>query len=482
MQYIVTIGLEVHVQLNTESKLFSSSPTRYGQPPNTQTNVVDLALPGTLPVLNKAAVEKAIRFGLAIHAKIPENTIFSRKNYFYPDLPKGYQTSQDTHPIVGPGELEIEDSNGGKKTIQITRAHLEEDAGKLDHESHPSASEIDLNRAGVPLLEIVTEPCIESPEQAVATMKAIHSLVKCLGISDGNLEKGEMRCDANISLREKQSDPLGKRVEIKNINSFKFIGKALSYEIKRQTQILLQKKQVDQETRLYNASQNTTFPMRQKEDAHDYRYFPCPDLPILRITPNEIKQIQESLPELPWEKRARFEQDYQLTKYDATLLASDFDMANFFESILSLTPMQPKLVANWLNGPLCALLNKHRTEACNIPIPTQSFSDLLNALNQEKISGPSAKVLLEHLWQNPDKTVDALIESLQLVQVTDPNAIESMVKTVLTQFPKQHQAYLDGKDKLFGFFVGQVMKVSKGQASPQLINQLLKKLLLEIKP
>ena len=475
MSWDTVIGLEVHVQLSTQSKIFSTASTQFGAPANTQASFVDLALPGVLPVLNQEAINMAIKFGLSIHGTINQETIFSRKNYFYPDLPKGYQISQDAHPIVLGGQLDISMAYNTPMFIEIARAHLEEDAGKSTHEGEDEGySGINLNRAGIPLLEVVTAPVIQSTAQAVAFLKSIRTLVRYLNISTGNMQEGAMRCDANISVRPSKEDPLGQRVEIKNINSFKFVERAIEYEVKRQIQHIESGHVVKQETRLYDAKNNLTHPMRSKEDAVDYRYFPDPDLPHVRISTDYINHIQTQLPELPADKCKRLISDYILKPEEARMLCTDPHFSDFFEDCVKLSNMPGKMVANWLCGEYTNLLKQHDLNFSESPITTQQFSDLLTRLNDETISGVAGKSLLAKLFSSQD-SVDTLIESMGLKQINDQADLEQLVRDVIAQNPNQLKQYQSGKDKLFGYFVGQVMQCSKGRANPQHVNALLKK-------
>lgn len=473
-QWEPVIGLEVHLQLNTQSKIFSGASTCYGAPPNTQACAVDLGLPGTLPTLNKKVLEFAVIFGLSIHADIARISVFDRKNYFYPDLPKGYQISQNTHPIVHDGHLEIENASGISKKIKITRAHLEEDAGKSIHEGSSKTSGIDLNRAGTPLLEIVSAPDLSSPSEAVAYLKALRRLIRYLGISEANMQEGSFRCDVNVSLRPAGTEHFGTRVEIKNINSFRFIERALKFEIDRQTETLNESGEIIQETRLYNPDRNETSSMRIKETAEDYRYFPDPDLLPIHLSDDFIASIQQRLPELPKDKRQRFETQYQLNTYDAKLLTDDIETANYFEKVLKTLPsLSPKLVANWLNGELAAALNKANLSITKSPITESTLAQLLMRISDHTLSGKTAKVVFEQLWNHQDE-VDTIIEQKGLKQITDHAAIAKTIDEVIQKFPKQVSQYQQGQEKLFAFFVGQVMKATQGKANPQQVNQLLK--------
>ena len=471
------IGLEIHVQLNSESKIFSNAPTKFGSDQNLQACEVDLGMPGTLPVLNEKAIEKAIKFGVAINAEIAEKVGFARKNYFYPDLPKGYQISQLDDPIVGKGSIEIQLGDQEIKTIGITRAHLEEDAGKSIHDLFENETAIDLNRAGTPLLEIVSEPDMSNSEEAVAYLKKIHSIVCALGISDGNMSQGSMRCDANVSIRKKGDKKLGTRTELKNINSFKFVEKAINFEIKRQISCLEKGEEIVQETRLYDATNNTTRSMRSKEEANDYRYFPEPDIIPIQITSDLIQRIKNKLPELPDEKKERFKNELGLSEYDARNLTYDLELADFYEKTL-VNIDDPKLLANWILGDFSALLNKFDVEVNNSKVDAVKFAELLTYLKEEKISGQAAKKVLENIWENPDISVSKSIQDLGLEQISDDNEIEEIIEKVISNNPDQKEKFLSGKDRLFGFFVGQVMKESKGKANPKLVNEILKKKLV----
>lgn len=469
------IGLEIHVQLMTKSKLFSGASTTYGAEPNVQACAIDLGFPGVLPVLNEAAVRMAVKFGLAVDAKVASRSVFARKNYFYPDLPKGYQISQYELPIVQGGKLQFALEDGSLKTIGITRAHLEEDAGKSLHEDFSGFSGIDLNRAGIPLIEIVSEPELQSAKEAVAYLKTVHALVRYLEISDGNMQEGSFRCDANVSVRPKGEKKLGTRAEIKNVNSFRFVEKAINYEIERQIDLIEQGGKVVQETRLYDAIKDETRPMRTKEEANDYRYFPDPDLLPVMVSEAFIKEIRDTLPELPQQKSTRFEQDYQLSRYDAAVLTSSRELADYFEATLKASnKSEPKLVANWVMGELLASLNKHDLDITESPISPKRLGGLIARISDKTISGKIAKTIFEHLW-NSDEDADSIIEKQGLKQVTDSSAIEALVDKIIADNPSQTADYRAGKDKLFGFFVGQVMKLSQGKANPEQVNEILKK-------
>ncbi len=473
MQWESVIGLEIHVQLATQSKIFSAASTAFGAEPNTQACAVDLGLPGVLPVLNHEAVRMAAMFGLAINANVAERSIFARKNYFYPDLPKGYQISQYEKPIVEHGTLEIVLNDGQHKTIGITRAHLEEDAGKSLHEEFAEFTGIDLNRAGTPLIEIVSEPDMRSAEEAVAYMKKIRSIVRYLGISDGNMQEGSFRCDANVSIRPKGQQEFGTRTETKNLNSFRFVERAINFEIERQIGVLEDGGEVIQETRLYDANNDETRSMRTKEEANDYRYFPDPDLLPVVIEPEVLLKIKHDLPELPDEKIARFKQDYGLSDYDAENLVMNKETAEYFEETVKHVQGKVKLAANWILGELSAALNQDSIEITESPVTASMFADLLNRIEDGTISGKIAKEVFQAMWAG-EGSVDSIIEAKGLKQITDSGEIEALVDKVIKDNSGQVEQYKLGKDKVFGFFVGQVMKLSKGKANPQQVNQLLK--------
>ena len=476
-EWETVIGLEVHVQLATKSKIFSGASTLFGSAPNTQACNIDLGMPGVLPVLNEEVLKMAIKFGLSINANINSPTQFARKNYFYPDLPKGYQISQLDNPIVEGGGLEITLKDGSKKKIRITRAHLEEDAGKSLHEDFEGLTGIDLNRAGTPLLEIVSEPDISSPEEAVAYLKKIHSIIRYLEISDGNMAEGSMRCDANVSLRKKGSKELGTRTETKNVNSFKFVEKAIQHEIRRQMKVLESGKRVTQETRLYDSQLDETRPMRSKEFANDYRYFPEPDLLPVILDEDFIKSVKDLMPELSEEKEKRFIREYKLSDYDANVLSVDPNLSNFFEEVV-VRSRNPKLSANWIMGELSAFLNKENLSILETKVDSINLGNLLSRIEDSTISGKIAKEVFEEMW-NSKKSPDEIIEEKGLKQVTDSSEIEKIINQVLEQNQSQLEQYKAGKDKLFGFFVGQVMKISKGKANPKQVNKILKEKLEE---
>jgi len=476
-EWETVIGLEVHVQLATKSKIFSGASTLFGSSPNTQACNIDLGMPGVLPVLNEEVLKMAIKFGLSINANINSPTQFARKNYFYPDLPKGYQISQLDNPIVEGGVLEITLKDGSKKKIRITRAHLEEDAGKSLHDDFEGLSGIDLNRAGTPLLEIVSEPDLSSPEEAVAYLKKIHSIIRYLEISDGNMAEGSMRCDANVSLRKRGSKELGTRTETKNVNSFKFVEKAIQHEMKRQIKILESGERVTQETRLYDSQLDETRPMRSKEYANDYRYFPEPDLLPVVLTEDFIKSVKDLMPELSEEKEKRFIKEYKLSDYDANVLSVDPNLSNFFEEVV-VRSRNPKLAANWIMGELSAFLNKENLSILETKVDSINLGNLLSRIEDSTISGKIAKEIFEEMW-NSKKSPDEIIEEKGLKQVTDSSEIEKVINQVLEQNQSQLEQYKSGKVKLFGFFVGQVMKASRGKANPEQVNKLLEERLKE---
>lgn len=473
MSWETIIGLEVHTQLKTQSKLFSGSKTQYGAEANSQASAIDLALPGTLPVFNHEALILAIRFGISIDAEINHESVFARKNYFYPDLSKGYQISQLDQPIVKGGQLLIELPNQEKKAINITRAHLEEDAGKSIHDGLNQSSGIDYNRAGTPLLEIVSEPELNSAIEAVSYLKTLHQLVCYLKISDGNMQEGSFRCDVNLSVRKKGSSVLGTRTELKNINSFRFVEQAIAYEEARQIDILESGGTITQETRQYDANKNITRPMRNKEDAFDYRYFPDPDLLPIKVTDDMINSISNDMPELPKDKYSRYTEVFQLSHNDAMLLTQTIDTALFFEATLeAMTTADAKLAANWINGELTALLNKNNSSLANPPIAVEQFARLLERIQDNTLSNTLAKTVLPRLINNHD-TVDEIIEKEGLQQITDVDAIATIIDDILNHHPKQVQQYQAGKEKLLGFFVGKIMQATKGKANPSDVNNLL---------
>ena len=473
MEWETVIGLEIHAQLNTNSKIFSAASTVYGAEPNTQACLVDLGYPGVLPVLNVEAVRKAVRFGLAIGATISRRSVFARKNYFYPDLPKGYQISQYELPIVEGGEVEIA-MEEGRKRIGITRAHLEEDAGKSLHEDFHGMSGIDLNRAGTPLVEIVSEPDMRSAREAVAYMKTIHQLVRYLDICDGNMQEGSFRCDANVSVRPVGQQEYGTRAELKNLNSFRFIEKAINFEVERQIDILESGGTVQQETRLYDANRDETRSMRTKEEANDYRYFPDPDLLPVVLEDAFLEQMANSLPELPGAKRARFANEYGLPEYDADVLPTSRELADYYEHVVESLGGDPKLAANWVMGALAGALNKAGLDIADSRVSSAALADLLRRIADNTISGKIAKEVFEAMWDG-EGSADEIIEARGLKQITDTGAIEQIIDDVMASFPEQLGQYRDGKDKLFGFFVGQVMKATRGKANPAQVNELLRR-------
>jgi len=474
MQWEVVIGLEIHAQLATRSKIFSGASTTYGAEPNTQACAVDLGLPGVLPVLNREAVTMAAKFGLAIDAEVARRSVFARKNYFYPDLPKGYQISQMELPIVGRGRLEIELEDGSSKVVGVTRAHLEEDAGKSLHGDFHGMTGIDLNRAGTPLLEIVSEPDMRSAKEAVAYMKKIHSLVRYLGICDGNMQEGSFRCDANVSVRPRGQQEFGTRTELKNINSFRFVEKAINIEVERQIDVIEAGGEVVQETRLYDADRDETRSMRSKEEANDYRYFPDPDLLPVVIEEEFLEAVRASLPELPDQKKHRYMDSFGLSSYDAGVLTSDRALAEYFESVIEAAGGEAKLSANWVSGELIGALNKAGMELPDSPVSAGMLGGLVARIADNTISGKIAKEVFQAMW-NGEGDADAVIEARGLKQITDASAIEPIIDEIIADNPGQVEQYRGGKDKLFGFFVGQVMKATRGKANPQQVNELLKK-------
>ena len=470
----VVIGLEIHTQLATQSKIFSGAATAYGAEPNTQACLVDLGYPGVLPVLNAEVVHMAVMFGLAVNATIAPRSVFARKNYFYPDLPKGYQISQYERPVVEDGSLEIVLDDGTRKLVGITRAHLEEDAGKSLHEDFHGLSGIDLNRAGTPLLEIVSEPDLRSAKEAVAYMKKIHTLVRYLGICDGNMQEGSFRCDANVSVRPRGQAEFGTRAEIKNLNSFRFVERAINYEIERQIELIESGGKVVQETRLYDPDRGETRSMRSKEEANDYRYFPDPDLLPLAIGDDLIESVRATLPELPDEKAARFVREFGLSDYDAGVLTASREMADFYETVVARLGGNPKLAANWVMGELSGALNKDNLDVAQSRVGANALAGLLARIADNTISGKIAKEVFEAMWSE-GRDADAIIEAKGLKQITDTSAIEQAIDAVMANNPQQLAEYRSGKDKLFGFFVGQVMKATQGKANPAQLNELLKR-------
>ncbi len=485
----VVIGIEIHTQLATKSKIFSGSSTEFGQDPNTQASLVDLSMPGVLPVLNAEVVDLAIRFGLGIDAYIDQASVFARKNYFYPDSPKGYQISQMDNPIVGLGHIDIQLDDGTVKRIGVTRAHLEEDAGKSIHDQFEGMSGIDLNRAGTPLLEVVTEPDMRSAKEAVAYAKQLHALVQWIGVCDGNMQEGSFRCDANVSVR-RPGEPLGTRCEIKNLNSFRFMEDAINYEVQRQIELIEDGGKIVQETRLYDPDKGQTRSMRSKEDAHDYRYFPDPDLPPLVIAQEWIERIKVSMPELPGAMKVRFEKEFNLSAYDATMLTQSKDFANYFDALVKLCG-EPKLATNWMLGELSALLNKQQTDIKDLLVPQAiDLAAIILRIKDSTISNAQAKTLFQAMCefrqtQNMDvlvsldttsalKQIDDIIEQRDLKQVTDTAAIETIIEQVLAANAKSVEDYKAGKEKALGVLVGQAMKATKGKANPAIIHTLLK--------
>jgi aspartyl-tRNA(Asn)/glutamyl-tRNA(Gln) amidotransferase subunit B len=472
MSWEPVIGLEVHAQLQTYSKIFSGAPTAYGAAPNTQACAVDIALPGVLPVMNRQAALLAVKFGLAVDARVNPRSIFARKNYFYPDLPKGYQISQYEIPIVAGGELFI-DTAQGRKRIGITRAHLEEDAGKSLHEDFHGMTGVDLNRAGTPLLEIVSEPDMRAPAEAVAYLRKLHSLVRYLEICDGNMEEGSFRCDANISVRPMGQTQLGIRTELKNINSFRFVERALEFEIARQIEVLEDGGTVAQETRLYDPATDETRPMRSKEEAHDYRYFPDPDLPPLVITAADLEQARESLPELPDTRRQRFVTEYELSETDAAQLTAEKDTADYFEQALAANACNHRLMANWVTGELASWLNRTDTPISESKVSPSMLGELVRCIQDQTVSGKTAKAVFEAMWHG-DGTAGEIIEARGLKQILDTEIIEQAVVEVIADFPAQVAQVRAGEEKVLSFLVGQVMKATSGKANPRAVNEILR--------
>lgn len=477
MEWETVIGLEIHAQLATKSKIFSGAATTYGAEPNTQACAVDLGLPGVLPVINKEVVSKAVKFGLAIEAEIPPRSVFARKNYFYPDLPKGYQISQFELPIVSTGHIDIQLEEGSTKRIGVTRAHLEEDAGKSMHEGFGDYTGIDLNRAGTPLLEIVSEPDMRNAKEAVAYMKKIHSIVRYLEICDGNMQEGSFRCDANVSIRPKGQDEFGTRTELKNINSFRFVEQAINIEVERQIDILEDGGEVIQETRLYDPNKNETRSMRSKEEANDYRYFPDPDLLPVEIENSFIEEIKNQLPELPDAKKQRFMDEFKLSEYDSGVLTAQKEMSDYFETCVKAADGEAKLSSNWITGELAATLNKENKDITESPVSPEMLGGMVKRIKDDTISGKIAKQVFEAMW-NGEGDADSIIESKGLKQVTDTGAIEKLVDDVIANSPDQVAQYQaapdDKKGKLIGYFVGQIMKQSQGKANPKQVNELLR--------
>ncbi|WP_087543228.1 Asp-tRNA(Asn)/Glu-tRNA(Gln) amidotransferase subunit GatB [Acinetobacter sp. WCHA29] len=474
----VVIGIEIHTQLATKSKIFSGSSTEFGQDPNTQANLVDLAMPGVLPVLNAEVVDLAIRFGLGIDAYIDQASVFARKNYFYPDSPKGYQISQMDNPIVGLGHIDIQLEDGTTKRIGVTRAHLEEDAGKSIHDQFEGMSGIDLNRAGTPLLEIVSEPDMRSVEEAVAYIKSIHTLVRWLGISDGNMAEGSFRADCNVSLR-RPGQPFGTRCELKNLNSFRFIEQAINVEIERQMEILEYGGTIDQETRLFDPNKMETRSMRSKEEANDYRYFPDPDLLPVIIADEQIEAARAALPELPAARRVRFMADFGVTEYDAHVLTLSREMADFYEAVVAAAggAAQGKVSANWVMGEFSGALNKAGLELADSPVSAEQLGGMIARIVDNTINGKIAKQVFGFMWEAEGKSADDIIAEKGLKQETDTGAIEAIIKDVLAANEKMVEEYKSGKEKAFNGLVGQVMKAAKGKANPAQVNELMKKLI-----
>ncbi len=471
MQWETVIGLEIHAQLATKSKIFSGASVAYGAEPNTQACAVDLGLPGTLPVLNEQAVRFAVKFGLAIGAHIAPYSVFARKNYFYPDLPKGYQTSQFDLPIVGLGEIDII-VDGETRTIGVTRAHLEEDAGKSLHEDYHGMTGVDLNRAGTPLLEIVSEPDMRSAAEAVAYVKTLHSLVQYLGICDGNMQEGSFRCDVNISMRPMGQEEFGTRAEIKNLNSFRFIEKAIAHEVERQIDLLEAGHKIVQETRLYDSNKDETRSMRSKEEANDYRYFPDPDLLPVEITAELLEEMRAELPELPAAKKSRFQQQYKLSEYDASVLTVQRAQADYYEQAVEASNGEAKLVANWMMGELSAGLNKASLDITQSPVSAERLGGLVSRIADQTISGKIAKKVFELMWSSDD-SADEIIEREGLKQISDTGALEKMIDQLMAENTAQVEQFRAGKTKMLGFFVGQLMKQTQGKANPQELNKLL---------
>ena len=474
MSWEVVIGLEVHCQVNTKTKAFCGCSTEFGAEPNSQTCPVCLGMPGQLPVLNTVAVDKSILTGLAINAKINLESKFDRKNYFYPDLPKGYQISQFAVPIVEGGYIDIPKEDGEKR-IGITRIHMEEDAGKSMHEGLEAVSHIDLNRSGVPLMEIVSEPDMRSADEAIAYLKQLHQLVRFLEVSDADMEKGQFRCDANVSVR-RPGEPFGTRTELKNMNSFRFIKQAIEYEVLRQIEVIEDGGEVVQESRLWNSVKSESRSMRSKEEAHDYRYFPEPDLPPLRVSQEEVDAIKAGMPELPGQLRQRFETEFGLSPYDADVLSQTRELSGWYESLVAAHPADPKRCANWMANELLGRLKEAGKDIATSPVSAEMLAGLLDRIADNTISGKIAKDVLDAMMES-GKDADAIIEEKGLKQVSDSGAIDTIIKEIMDANPEQVEGYRGGKDKLFGFFVGQVMKASKGQANPAMVNQRLKALL-----
>jgi len=473
MQWETVIGLEIHAQLATRSKIFSGASTAYGAEPNTQACIVDLGYPGVLPVLNGEVVRLAVKFGLAIDAEIEHRSIFARKNYFYPDLPKGYQISQLELPIVGKGEVKILLDDGTEKAVRVTRAHMEEDAGKSVHETFDGETGVDLNRAGTPLLEIVSEPDMRSAREAVAYMRKIHQLVRYLRVSDGNMQEGSFRCDANVSVRPAGDEELGTRTELKNLNSFRFVEKAINIEVERQIDLLEEGGKVIQETRLYDSDRDETRPMRSKEEANDYRYFPDPDLLPVELDDAFIQSVRDELPELPDAKRARFVSEYGLRESEVITLTASRDTADYYEAVANALAADHRLAANWVIGELSGVLNREGIGIEDSKVPAEALAGLLRRISDNTISGKIAKEVFEAMWQG-EGAADQIIESRGLRQISDVGELDKIVEQVIADHPEQAQQYRDGKTKVLGFLVGQIMKATQGKANPGQVNELLK--------
>ena len=469
--YKVIIGLEVHAQVTSNSKLFSSSSTKFGAEPNTQVSLVDAAFPGMLPVINEFCVKQAIKTGIGLKAQINKRSVFDRKNYFYADLPQGYQISQFKHPIVGEGTVVLDMPNG-QKEVGIERLHLEQDAGKSIHDIDPQNTMVDLNRSGVALMEIVSKPDLRSPDEVNVYIKKLRSIMRYLGTCDGNMQEGSLRADVNVSVRIKGTDKLGTRCEIKNVNSIKFMQMAINYEANRQVDLIEEGKSIDQETRLFDTKKNETRSMRSKEDAHDYRYFPDPDLLPLEVTDDFVEKIKSEIPELPDEKKKRFIEKFKLSPYEATILVSDIETSKYFEEVIENSDV--KLATNWITGELFAVLNNKNLEISESPISSKNLSKLINLIKDGTISGKIAKTIFE-LMMDSDKDPQKIVEEKGLKQESDPKALEALIDKVIVDNPDKVKEYKSGKEKLFGFFVGQAMKDSNGKANPQLVNDILKK-------
>ncbi len=470
-QYEIVIGLEVHAQVTSQSKLFSTSATKFGAEPNTQVSLVDAAFPGMLPIINEFCVKQAIKTGIGLNAKINKRSVFDRKNYFYADLPQGYQISQFKNPIVGEGKV-ILDMPDGQKEVGIERLHLEQDAGKSIHDLDPQNTFVDLNRSGVALMEIVSKPDLRSPDEVNIYIKKLRSIMRYLGTCDGNMQEGSLRADVNVSVRLKGSKELGTRCEIKNVNSIKFMQMAIEYEANRQVDLIEEGKTIDQETRLFDTKKNETRSMRSKEDAHDYRYFPDPDLLPLEVSDSFVEKLKSEIPELPDEKKKRFIEKFNLSPYEATILVSDIETSKYFEDVIKNSDI--KLATNWIIGELFAVLNDKNLEIIQSPISAKNLSKLINLIKDGTISGKIAKTIFE-LMMDGDKDPQKIVEEKGLKQESDPKAIEEIIAKVIKDNPNKVKEYKSGKDKLFGFFVGQVMKISGGKANPQLVNEILKK-------